>query len=198
MANSEEKVSKFVQAITAYAEEQREKILHEAEAFKKERMQKAEQEVLGDAYKLIQHETAEIRSEGVREMSRRDLAARKEVLTRRQQIMDDVFTRAEKKLLDFASSPDYRAYIIKMIKEMTGSLPSEGTVYLITKRDESLKDELASICPSGSRVEVSDDINIGGILATNSKNGQIIDNTLDSKLQAQHDWFTINSGLTVG
>ena len=41
MTNSDEKISKFVQAITAYAEEQRQKIHQEVEDFKAE----AEEEV---------------------------------------------------------------------------------------------------------------------------------------------------------
>lgn len=50
MANSDEKISKFVQAITQYAQEQRDKIHREVEDFKSERLQNAEQEVLRDSY----------------------------------------------------------------------------------------------------------------------------------------------------
>ena len=193
MANSEEKVSKFVQAITAYAEEQRDKILREAEAFKAERLQKAEQEVLTDAYRLIQKETAEIRSESVREMSRRDLAARKRVLTRRR----EVFKKAEDRLREFTSKPEYCDYLVKLFHSMISVLPSENSVYMIAKKDEPLIGRLSPLCPNGSSVVPSDDILIGGIRAVNSDSGQIIDNTLDSKLQSQHDWFTLTSGLTV-
>lgn len=42
MTNSDEKISKFVQAITAYAEEQRQKIHQEVEDFKAERLKQAE------------------------------------------------------------------------------------------------------------------------------------------------------------
>ena len=61
MANSDEKISKFVQAITQYAQEQRDKIHREVEDFKSERLQNAEQEVLRDSYQLIQKERADLR-----------------------------------------------------------------------------------------------------------------------------------------
>ena len=186
MPNSEEKVSKFVQAITAYAEEQRDKILREAEAFKMERLQKAEEEVLTESYKLIQQETVQIRNEGVREMSRRDLAARKDVLARRRQIMDEVFSKAEQKLLEYASSPDYPDYLEKQLKQMVQFFPVGETVYAVSLRDAVLVNRLSSLCP------------LGGRRATNPINGQIVDNTLDSKLRSQHEWFTISSGLIVG
>ena len=74
MANSDEKVSKFVQAITDYAEEQRQKIHQEVEDYKIERLTQAEQEVLADAYDLIQRERMELKNNASREMSRRELA----------------------------------------------------------------------------------------------------------------------------
>ena len=198
MANSEEKVSKFVQAITSYAEEQREKIRQETEAFKTERMQKAEQEVLADAYQLIQKETAEIRGQGVLEISRRELAARKEVLSRRKQIMTEIFDRAEKKILEYTATPKYTDQLYSLLTEMITVLPAEGTVYYLAPRDTVHFDNLQSLCPKGSRFETAEDIRIGGIRGVNNGNGLIADNTLDLKLELQREWFTKTSGLEVG
>ena len=197
MANNEEKVSKFVQAITVYAEEQRDKIRQEIEAYKSERMQKAEQEVLTDAYQLIQKETAAIRSESVREISRRDLAARKEVLEQRKQIMADVFNHVEEKLDTYVATPAYAEKMRSMLTKMTNDLPAEGTVYYLTVRDKALISSLSDFCPKGSRIETTDDIHIGGIRGINTEKGRFMDNTLDAKLEAQHEWFTKTSGLTI-
>ncbi|MDD2362568.1 MAG: V-type ATP synthase subunit E [Oscillospiraceae bacterium] len=196
MTNSEEKVNKFVQAITAYAEEQRDIILREAETFKTERLKKAEQEVMEDANKLIQKETAEMRDEGVREMSRRDIEARKAVFTRRHQITDEVFRRAENELIEYTKKPEYTEYIIKMLENMISMLHGE-TVYMIAEKDGAMLESLSSLLPEKSSIETADDILIGGIRALNSENGKIIDNTLDSKLKSQHDRFILTSGLTV-
>ena len=69
MANSDEKISKFVQAITAYAEEQSRKIHQEVEDFKAERLKEAEHKVMADVYELIHREQAELHNEMSREMS---------------------------------------------------------------------------------------------------------------------------------
>lgn len=90
MANSDEKISKFVQAITQYAQEQRDKIHREVEDFKSERLQNAEQEVLRDSYQLIQKERADLRHQMSREMSRRDLEARKELLALRRDMTERI------------------------------------------------------------------------------------------------------------
>ena len=198
MANIEEKINKFVQANTTYSDEQRDMMLREAEEYKAERPKKAAQADLVAAYTLIQKETGDIRTERAREMSRRDLAARKEVLNRRRQIMDEVFSKAEVRLSEYAETPGYLDFLKNTLGRMTQLLPSAGTVYTVAERDRPLIDELSKICPSGSRVEAADTIKLGGIRAVNSESGQIIDNTLDSRLQSQREWFTISSGLTAG
>ena len=91
MANSDEKVSKFVQAITDYAEEQRQKIHQEVEDYKIERLTQAEQEVLADAYDLIQRERMELKNNASREMSRRELDARKKLLGKRRDMTETIF-----------------------------------------------------------------------------------------------------------
>ncbi len=196
MTNSQNKINKIVQAITAYAQEQRDKILLEAEAFKAERLQKAEQEVLADAYKLIQKETAEIRSESVREMYRRDTEARKALFSRRRQITDEVFKRAQNQLIEFTKKPEYTEYITKMLENMISMLP-ESIVYMIAQKDSAMLETLSSLCPEESSIKTVDDILIGGIRALNSESGQIIDNTLDSRLMSQHERFILTSGLNI-
>ena len=98
MTNSDEKISKFVQAITAYAEEQRQKIHQEVEDFKAERLKQAEKEVLVDAYRLIQKEQTELRSSMSREMSLREMAARQKLLARRPEMTEAIFADARQKL----------------------------------------------------------------------------------------------------
>ena len=198
MANSEEKISKFVQAITSYAEEQRDKIHREAEDFKSQRLLKAEQDVLADVYQLIQKENSSIRSEGIREISRRDLAERKKLLEHRRQIMDEVFARAEEEITAFALTPAYREWMQERLTEAAAFLPTEGTVYTVAVRDEPLISSLSSLCPSGSRMETADDIRLGGLRGENSAAGLIADDTLDSRLKLQRDEFVRTSGLTVG
>ncbi|HIZ20603.1 MAG TPA: V-type ATP synthase subunit E [Firmicutes bacterium] len=198
MANSEEKISKFVQAITAYAEEQRDRIHQETEDFKSQRLSKVEQEVLDDVYRLIQKENTSIRGEGIREISRRDLAARKELLARRRQIMDEVFSRAEEEILAFTQTPAYDTLLAGLLREAAAALPAEGTVYSISKRDEAKIPALSALCPPSSRIETSEDIRLGGVRGENAESGLIADNTLDSRLILQREEFVRTSGLTVG
>ena len=68
--NEEEKVNKFYTAINHYAMEQRKKIEHEIAEFKSKELEEAENEVLAEAYHLIQKEMAQMRGGISREMEK--------------------------------------------------------------------------------------------------------------------------------
>lgn len=197
MVNSDEQVSKFVQAITDYAKEQREKILQEVEEFKTKRLQQAEQEVLMDAYRMIQKEQQELQNKASREMSRRELEARKKLLGKRRGMMDEVFAQAREELEAYAALPAYAQALEASLRTMAQTLPAEGTVYAVAPKDEDKLAALSALCPPGSRVEVSAGIQLGGLLGENRQAGLRLDDTLDTKLELQREWFTENSGLTV-
>ncbi len=197
MANSEEKVSKFVQAITQYAQEQKEKIHQEVEDFKTAKLQEAEQQVLRDAYSLIQKERLELQGDMSREMSRRDLAARKELLALRRDMMSRVFAEAEIQLAAFRASPAYMDYLKKAVRELESVLPTQGTFYEVGPQDTELLPQLRELCPQGCPVQVADDIRLGGIRGVNLSAGRMADNTLDTRLEEQKDWFITHAGLTV-
>ena len=75
MASNKEKLSKFNQAINHYAEEQRRKIENEVAEYKRRQLEEAEEEVLTEAYHLIQKEMAEMRNSITREMAHREMDA---------------------------------------------------------------------------------------------------------------------------
>ncbi len=198
MANSDEKISKFVQAITQYAQEQRDKIHREVEDFKSERLQNAEQEVLRDSYQLIQKERVELRNQMSREMSRRDLEARKELLAMRRDMMEQVFADAEAALAAYVGTPAYAESLKTSLAGLVDVLPAEGTVFEIARRDEALLDSLRPLCPAGASFALADDIRLGGLRGINAGAGLVADDTLDTRLDSQREWFTTHSGLTVG
>lgn len=196
MANSEEKIQTFLQAIDRHAQEQREQIHREVEAFKSQRLHTVEQEVLREAYGLVRKERAELRDELSREMSGRYVKAKAELLTRRQEILSEVFAAAREKLLAFAQSDDYPAYLNRVLDELLTVLPADGSVFFLRPQDEPLLPALRERCPQ-SRFETDAAITLGGIRGENEQRGLVADDTLDEKLNSQHAWFVENSGLVL-
>ena len=191
------KTSNFLKAINKYAAEQRKEIKTRAEEFRKYELQKAEAEVLRDAYYLIQNEMAQMKKNIASEVSKLEFEKRRELFAKRQTIMNDVFKKAQDKLLNFAKTQDY----IKLLKNYAGAvskiLKKSGTVLYICKRDEGFIDVIREAYGKICKVEVSDSIKIGGILAVNKVMSLVVDETLDSTLEEQRNWFEENSKLNI-
>ena len=104
---------------------------------------------------------------------------------------------ARQKLADYAKTADYREKLCSSLTEMAAILPAEGTVYSVGPADADKIAVLEAICPKGSSIRTADDIQLGGLRGENAAAGIITDDTLDTRLELQREWFTKHSGLTV-
>ena len=67
----------------------------------------------------------------------------------------------------------------------------------IQKTDSEYADDLVKAYGIDLTVEVSDEIKIGGFIIENKATNVVVDESLDSNLEAQKDWFYKTSGLMI-
>ena len=197
MSVSDENRSKFLDAINKYAEEQRNKIEAEVELFKEKELEKAETDILSEAYALIQKEMSHMRQRIASETSRKAMENRKKLFGKRREITDRVFQTVEEKLTAFTSTEDYPALLQKYAQTLSKALPAEGTTLVLRRQDEPYADVVKKAFGGGCTVTYSDDIRLGGLRAYHQELGRIVDETLDSKLEEQREWFVENCGMTI-
>ncbi|WP_457941823.1 V-type ATP synthase subunit E [Caproiciproducens sp. LBM24188] len=197
MANNEEKINKFNLAINHYAEEQRKKIEQEIAEFKQKELEDAEVEALTEAYRLIHKEMSEMRNGIAKEMARREMDGRRELLEQRKRITAGVFEKAKQQLIQFTEKEEYAALLQKFTAKLPAKLHRPGTVIEIRQEDEKYEEMIKSTFGSDCTIKVEPGIKIGGIRAYNSEIGILADETLDSMLEDQREWFEENSGMTV-
>ncbi|MGN0537748.1 MAG: V-type ATP synthase subunit E [Acutalibacteraceae bacterium] len=196
MADIASKTDKFLKAIEKYAEEQRTKIRSEAETFKEKELEKAEEDGIHEAYVLIQRKMAEIKTEISASLSKQEAASRKELFIRRNEIMNEVFAKAEKKLQEFVKTEKYKPLLLDSVKQMSSVLNGNVTLY-VRKEDLNLSAEIQKTFGKDCTVEADDKIQIGGIIGKSFSMGLIADESLDAKLAEQKEWFCSHSGLRV-
>ncbi len=194
--NNQNKTGHFLDAIQKYADEQKHKIELEVEEFKAQELKKAEDEGLKDAYILIQKEMQEMKS-GIRnETAKLEREGREVLFKRRVEITDDVFKKAYNKLCEYAKSEKYIDTLIKYSKELATAFYGFDCVVYIKEEDAKYKDIImSSFDGCNIKFEVATNIKIGGIAAYCQKENLYIDNTLDTKLKDQKEWFLTNSNL---
>ena len=196
MAN-EDKTSNFLKAIDKYAKEQQKEIKLTAASFKRKELQKAEAEVLRDSYILIQKEMAQMRKSIDSEVSKAEIQSKRELLKQRKELMEKVFLKAKEKLISYTKTQEYENLLKKSSQNIASMLDTTGTTLFVKKEDLNFKNEILAFFEKKCTVKEKNDIKIGGILGVNEKLGLIIDETLDSKLENERNWFSENSGLSI-
>ena len=198
MSQPDNKLDKFSSAVLKDAQEQRAKILQEIEEYRKSQMEKAEEEILHEAYIMIQNEIASIKNQESRKISLAELEGRRKLLKQREEITEKVFTETAGRLLGFTRSPEYQPYLCDRVKKCAAQLPAGKVVIRLKKDDLALSDVLIAACGREATVGAAADIEIGGFIMINEEMGLVVDETIDLKLRSQKDWFAAASGLTLG
>lgn len=196
----------FLKAIEKYAEEQRNKIRFESESFKKQELEKAEAEGIREAYTLIQREMAAIRTEISSQLSRDEMASRQKIFEKRNKMTETVFEKVTKKLTEFTKTENYEKLLLESVKKIAQALKADDVIFFVKESDLKFAEKIkaayiserpnltdASLC----EVKSSKEIKIGGITGRSANLGLIADETLDTKLDGQREWFYQNSGLRV-
>ena len=191
------KTDNFLKAIEKYAAEQRSKIESEAEEFKTKELNKAEEDGLKEAYVLLQKKMLSINTGIARELSKAENASRKSTFAKRQEIEDKVFERAKGKLLEYAGTDKYIQKLLESAKTVSEKLTADDVILYVCEKDLKLKDKIISAFGRNCTVQSSSEIQIGGIMGISRTVGLLADETLDTKLQNQREWFCENSGLTI-
>ncbi len=197
MPDTVSKTDNFLKAIERYAEEQRGKLKSEAEAFRERELNAAEEEGLRDAYLMLQKTMADINNRISSETSRAIAAGRKSIFTKRQQIEAEVFDKARQKLMAFTETEKYASWLKKSAAAISRVLAADDVVLYVRESDLKYKKKLRDYFGQNCEILASETIQIGGIKGYSRSRGLVADETLDTRLEQQREWFYEHSGLTV-
>ena len=111
-----------------------------------------------------------------------------------QKIADETFSKAREQLADFVAGKDYAAWLQKEAASLAETL---GENARITARAADLPLLKNVELPAGTVLEADDSITLGGLKGANPAKGVAADDTLEARLEAQHDWFLENAGLEI-
>jgi V/A-type H+-transporting ATPase subunit E len=197
MASNMEKLSGFYSAINHYADAQREKILKDIEAYKIKSLREAESTAKIEADRLIKKEVAEASSNIVRDMSHKEIDARRVLLEKRQKIENDVFAKAAEALVAYTNTMGYAQTLRKNASEMASVLTEPGTTVYVKQGDTKAQEIVTAVFGAKATIKVDNKIQIGGFRGENAEMRLVVDATLDAMLEDQRSWFEENSGMAV-
>jgi vacuolar-type H+-ATPase subunit E/Vma4 len=195
--NNDSKVSHFLDAIDKYTQTEYSNILNEIKEIEHQEIENSRQKILKNVEQIVQDELFKMRSKIHIKISQKTFMEKKHILRIRKSLMRDFFLKCEEKLLEFAKTPEYLTKLKNMFEKIFDFFgETEFKIYL-KKEDFEKRDLIKTFLKKPYEILISEKILIGGAYGYSEKNGIIADETLDSKLKAQQDYFIENFGLNL-
>lgn len=191
------KTDKFLKAIKKYAKEQKNAMRSEVKQLKTERLKEAEERAKRDSEQLIRQKLSETRSRETVNLATKTKQGQEKLFIERAGMVDEVFRKAAEKLLAFTQTDAYREKLKESARTVAGIFGDNDCTLYVNERDLSAAEELTAIFGGHAKVEADKTIRIGGIKGSCESMRIIADETLDSKLEAQREWFIENASLSV-
>ena len=186
MENSKNKTDNFLKAIKKYADEQRSAMLKEAT-----------EKGRHDSEKYIKDKLEESRNRQTGILAKKIQEGQKKLFLERAEMTESVFKKAEEKLVEYTKTSDYSNSLVKSAKEVAKLFADNDCVVYVNERDMKNSDKIKAVFAGSTEVVADKSIKIGGIKGFCKAMNIVADETLDSKLYAQKEWFIENSGLSV-
>ena len=168
-------------------------ILDEAKAIEQEAYNQLRGEAEIDAKHQLDKELAEISSKASIEAS----AQLEERLKKLVENFNTIFTEVKNKLVEFVNSSNYLEYLTSHVKAVSDEYQMTDCVLCVRKEDLKYADDLKKAYALPIEVEEGQQIQLGGFIIENKTTNVVVDESLDSNLEAQKDWFYKTSGLMI-
>ena len=174
-----------------------EKILAEAKELEAEAYQQIKAEAKKDADALLAKELVEISSNASVEASLSQEEKTKKLVETREAYVTKIFKEAKNRLNEFVNSEGYKMYLIKHMEKISSLYQMSDSILKLRQNDTKYADDLGKAYGIDLTVEVSDEIKIGGFIIENKATNVVVDESLDTALENQKEWFYKTSGLMI-
>lgn len=196
MLNHEERLKSFLDSINRETQEKYNKILGEIQEQSKKELDEATKVAEKQAQDFLNKSVAKSKTESNNQIASEMIKSRTELSKLREKITTEVFCDAKNKLNDFTASDEYEPFIVQSAQSVFSLLGEGAQVYV---KDSDLKYEkvILNVFNGNCTVSTNSDIQIGGLKAKKADGTLIADDTLDTRLNQQYEWFLSNCNLSI-
>ena len=156
-----------------------------------------EKEILDEAKAIEQEAYNQLRGEASIESSAQLEERLKKLVEKREEYVNTIFTEVKNKLVEFVNSSNYLEYLTSHVKAVSDEYQMTDCVLCVRKEDLKYADDLKKAYALPIEVEEGQQIQLGGFIIENKTTNVVVDESLDSNLEAQKDWFYKTSGLMI-
>lgn len=191
------KTDNFLKAIKKYASAQKTAMEGEVRQLKTERLKEAEEKAKRDSERMKKDKLIETHNRQTAMLASKTQEGQRQLFIERAAMTKEIFDLAKEKLNEYTKTAEYSEKLKNSAKEIAEFFDGKDCVLFLNERDIKAADDLKSFF--GGSVDVKEDktIKIGGLKGYCKSMGIIADETLDTKLEVQKEWFVENAELSV-
>lgn len=193
---SGERTDLISDAIRSQAEQQAKEIISKANAFRTEELEKCKTELNLQGIAEYRDALNTAQKDSVLSVSHAEQNSMQELLRHRQKLEETIFSNVRQRLEEYTLTEDYRQSVLSRISELKAHYPHEHTTVSLQDSDMALADQIQALLP-GCAVQGDKKNHLGGFILNNPVARIYIDETLESKLAAQREWYLEKCHLKV-
>jgi vacuolar-type H+-ATPase subunit E/Vma4 len=183
---SDTKLARFIGAVNDEIDDKVAVIMKNAEDEREKIISEAEEEAENAATKLYDTSLKRIQNKFTRETSQSEFAGKREILIHREKLTEQLFDEVGKRLQTVRNSPEY---IDILLKKLLVTTTENGAEILLAPDDMKYVDTLKKAIKKEVTFKAEETIEKGGFSVFNKSAGTIIDKTFDSALEEQKQMF---------
>lgn len=195
MANEEQKLSRFKQAVYGEAQQEADSLVETAQRSRDKRLEKVRAEA--ENYLNTQYVNIDknCKASAVKEISSQNLRSKRNILLSREEIINRVFENVRRQLEDFTKTEKYEQLLAQRISQCEKLYPNEKGKIITNFRDEESVKKIVK--DRGFEVCAGDTVEIGGIMIVMEEKNLVIDYTFDCVFSQLREGFAVKAGLNI-
>ena len=197
MDNIEEKLSRLSAMVMKNANEERERLMEETEDKYKSIISEKETDYLKEAYETIQKNKNESERVSGEELLHAEMDSKKQVLIKREEIINNVIDAVKTRLVDFTHSDGYEEWLVKKTAAAVKEAGEGGKVIYVTDDDMRYADKLKAVEGEITVESASESGFMGGVRVYNADRHISVDYSFKELLLDEKQSFLKNSGLVI-
>ena len=199
MDNIEEKLNTLSAMVMKNANEERERIMEETEDKYNTLISEKENDYLKEAYEIIQRSRSESERSAGEEILHAQMDSKKQVLLKREEIINNVMDEVKQRLGDFTRSGAYEKWLVKRTETAVKEAGNGSKVIYVTGDDMRYAKKLKA---AGGKSEITVEAApergfLGGVRVYNADRRISVDYSFKEMLSDEKQSFLKNSGLVI-
>ena len=174
-----------------------ETLLQEAADLEQQACDKIRNEVKNEVAQQMKKEMAQLSTNASMNTSLKQSQRKHQLLKKREQYVTEIFTEARGKLVAFTKLEEYKHHVIQRVKQVSKQYQMDNVILYVRQEDLHFKEDIIKAYGSEIEITATTTIGIGGFIIENKAEGIVLDESLDTVLENQKEWFYRTSGFII-